>query len=140
MLEIRRSSESHAGELSRARAASKEVLNAALNQARAKLVTDLIGQEMIYLAKEKEATKYLALSSEPETLVDFPFIAAEVGVTGSTALEVAMIYGGLADIWVAYGAALEGLRKRFDNSVEVATSHAEIQTCLDLALAQLAAG
>lgn len=57
-------------------------VNAIADQARRGFITEIAGQQMLYLRKETEARAYLALDPEPETLGDFPLIASEIGITG----------------------------------------------------------
>ena len=85
-------------------------LNRSIQQQRTAFVTDLPGQDMIYLRKEDEGRQYIALATEPETLDDFPMIAAEVGITAPTAYQVAVIWVQLASMWVAAAAQLEHYR------------------------------
>jgi hypothetical protein len=87
---------------------------AAINQhagyVRTLFVTDLPGQQMIYLAKEAEARAYLAESPEPASLAGYPMIAAEVGITADTALELALYWQGTANQWRALAASIEQIR------------------------------
>ena len=87
---------------------------AAINQhagyVRTLFVTDLPGQQMIYLAKEAEAGAYLAESPEPASLGQYPLIAAEVGITADTALELALYWQGTANQWRALAASIEQIR------------------------------
>jgi len=87
---------------------------AAINQhagyVRTLFVTDLPGQQMIYLAKETEARAYLAETPEPASLAGYPLIAAEVGITADTALELALYWQGTANQWRALAASIEQIR------------------------------
>jgi hypothetical protein len=56
-------------------------------------------QDMLYLRNEEEARRYLAASRPPDTLADYPFIAAEVGITAATP-------SGLASLWLTMAAQL----------------------------------
>lgn len=71
-------------------------------------ITELPAQQMIYLAKEAEALAYLAAT--PADLGQYPLIAAEVGITADTALELAQLWVGTANQWRALAANIEAIR------------------------------
>ena len=85
-------------------------VNEVIGNIRLLYITDAPGQEMIYSAKEAEAIAFLAEDPAPTDLTPYPFIAAEVGSTASTATEVATVFSTLAAQWRAVGATLEGIR------------------------------
>lgn len=95
-------------ELSAARLAAVAAINAASGPIRRLYVTDIPGQEALYLMKEAEARAWVA-SADPEP-TQFPLIAAEVGITAPTAGEVAQVYLNLAGIYTAAAAQLETVR------------------------------
>jgi hypothetical protein len=105
-----------------AKASSEQDMQRIFTYVRQRYVTDLPGQEMIYLRKEQEAAAYLSADPEPSTLVDFPFIAAEVGITAPTAFEVAQIYANLANIWKSLGAYLETARMQAKYAITASTT------------------
>lgn len=111
-----------------------EQVRTACAEVRALFVTDLPGQEMLYLEKEREAKDWLANPLAP--LGTHPLIEAEVGQTGADKTEVANVYITLSAQWKAVAAALESLRITAINAIEAATTTAEINT----ALATFAAG
>ena len=82
---------------------------------RARYISTIPGQEMIYLAKEREAAAFLA--GEPG---DYPFLSAEVGETGQTIEQVAQVVLNLATAWRAIGAGIEALRVRANAAVAAA--------------------
>lgn len=65
--------------------------------ARMPYITDLPGQDMLYIAKAEEAKAFLA-DSEP-VVEDYPLIGSEVGTTAPTAYEVAQIFSNLNMLW-----------------------------------------
>lgn len=120
-----------AAELIDRRASAFAIIKAAAGAARAKYISTIPGQEMIYLAKEREAVAYLA--GEPG---DYPFLAAEVGETGETIEQVAQVILNLAAAWRVIGAGIEALRVRANAAVHAA----EDVEAVDAALAVFTEG
>lgn len=106
-------------------------INAMADLVRRRFITPILGQEMLYIEKEAEARRYVALDPEPVDLSDFPFVAAEVGVTAPTAQQVAQLYLNLGAQWRAVGSQLENVRLSGVTAVEAATSLAAIQAAVD---------
>jgi hypothetical protein len=100
--------------------------NRLIGDTRLQFITEIPGQQMVYSAKEAEARDYLAQPTEPDSLVDYPFIAAECVATGLDAYFVAQIFINLAAQWRYIGARLEGLRIASCDALKAATSPAEI--------------
>jgi len=94
-------------------------------ETRATYISVIPGQEMIYLAKEREAVAYLA--GDPG---DFPFLSAEVGETGETLTQVAQVVLNLAAGWRVIGAEIEALRVRANAAVNAAATLAEVDAAL----------
>lgn len=122
------------GDLAPARSAAIARVNAAAAQVRARYMTQLPGQEMIYLEKEAEAQRFLAADPTPTDLTDFPFLAAETGFTAPTAAEVAQVYIARAGTYRQVGAQLEGTRMEAIATIEAATLRAEIQAAAAIAI------
>jgi len=72
-------------------------VNEAVTTARRLYLPELPGQEMIYMAKETEALRYLSLP-EPD-LSEYPLLAAEVGLTAPSAHELAQIWANMGALW-----------------------------------------
>lgn len=125
--------------LAREKLAGVGRINGMADHVRRRFVTAIIGQEMIYIEKEAEARRYLALDPEPVDLSEFPFIAAEVGVTAATAQQVAQLYLNLGAQWRIVGSQLENVRLSGVTAVEAATSIAAIDAAVD-AVAQAIQG
>lgn len=106
--------------LALARAAAVGCINAAAGAIRARVVTALPGQEMIYLRKEAEALAFVAHPDPPGDAEGFLFLAAEVGITAPTPWEVAQTVLNLSAQWQALGAALEALRLGAIRDIEAA--------------------
>lgn len=96
--------------------------------ARQTFITDLPGQDAIYLAKENEAVSYLAASNP--VLADYPLLAAEVGITAATATELANMWITMAQQWRTIAAQLEAARMTANASIGSATTVTEINTAL----------
>lgn len=95
-------------ELVNRRLAAVARINTAAGAVRRLYVTDIPGQEALYLLKEAEARGWLAeVVPDP---ADYPLIAAEIGITAPTGDEVAQVYLNLAAIYVQAAAQLEHAR------------------------------
>ena len=105
-------------DLAVAKAQCVVLINDAAGRARQKFITTAPGQEMIYLAKEREAIAYLA---DPVPLpTNYPLITAEVGVTAPTAWELAQIWVNVSVYWRSIAARIEGARMRAIARIEAA--------------------
>ena len=100
-----------------------------ISAARGALMTDMIGQEMIYLAKEQEAKDWQAASA-PD-LTDFPLLSAEVGITASTADELATLWLTMASQWRETAASLEAIRLKAKAEIEAAVSPEAVKTVVE---------
>lgn len=109
-----RSETSKTLELNGCKDKAKDTVNAKMDKIRSRFITPIAGQSMIYMAKEAEALTYVAATPEPSTVTgweqDYPFIAGEVGATGSSPYEVAQVYLNLAAQWRYIGSQLEKVR------------------------------
>jgi hypothetical protein len=95
---------------------------------RARFVTVIPAQDMVYLRKEAEARRYLA-DPAPD-LADYPYVAAEIGITGADGEQVAQVYTNLAVILDAAASQLETARLGTIASIEAATTEAAIAAAL----------
>lgn len=77
---------------------------------RMKYISNIPGQDAIYLAKETEATAYL-VDPDP-VLSNYPMIAAEIGVTAPDEYQLAQLWVNMAAQWRYVAAQLEGARMR----------------------------
>lgn len=118
-------------------------VNSVSSKIREKFITNITGQEMIYKEKEIEAQDYVAAIPEPNTVLGweslYPFIAAEVGYTAPTPLEVANVYLGLAQIWRSVGASLESARIGTITGIENSTTSTEVNAAISAFEAAIAA-
>jgi len=83
-------------------------INTAAGLIRRLYVTDIPGQEALYLLKEAEARAWLA-EAEPDP-AQYPLIAAEIGITAPSGDEVAQVYLNLGALYVQAAAQLETAR------------------------------
>jgi hypothetical protein len=123
----------------RAEAAAEAIaeVNRLCGEVRARFVTQIPGQEMVYQRKEEEAGRYLAAALP--VLADFPFIKAEVGITGATPRDVAQLYRDMAMQWRQIGAGLETVRLGAVVGIEKAADAAAVVARLAQFRADLAA-
>lgn len=107
------------------------IINHKISALRARYITAMPGQEMIYANKEAEAKAFLAESPEPTDLTPYPFIAAETGITAATPGELAALWVSMAATWRAAGAQLEALRMSTIVQVSAATTVDGARAALD---------
>jgi len=141
MLSIRRSAEAirakEAADLEAAKASAKSKVATWAATERAKYMTVMPGQEMIYLAKEAEAYGYLTdPTPRPE---NYPFIAAEIGITAPDGYQIAQIWAHMSALWRDVAAQIEAVRLGLAAEIDAAGTAAEIETALDRLLPRGAA-
>jgi len=116
-----------------------ERVNEKVGSVRLRFITQIPGQESTYAEKRIEAKEYLALPTEPATLVDYPFIAGAVGVDAPTAYEVAQLWLNLQAQWLQAGVPLENIRRAAVVAVEDAITRPQIDTAVSTLEQTLAA-
>lgn len=113
-----------ADDLAAAKAAAIAQVNAWAGRERARHITIAPGQDMIYLAKEAEALRYLA---DPDPApADYPLICAEVGVTAPDAYQIAQIWAQMAALWRQVAAQIETARLGTIAQIEAAQTEAAV--------------
>jgi hypothetical protein len=120
------------GVLSRAggsayKARFRDLINEAVGKVRTRYITDIPGQEMIYLEKRNEAFRFLSQDPEPESLADFPLLAAEAGITAPTARDLAELWMAQAATMVSVAASLETVRLGAISEIENSASLEEAE-------------
>lgn len=95
-----------------------DAVNSAAGDVRQHFVSDLPGQDMVYLRKEAEARRWLA-ELRPD-LEGYPFLAAEVGITAETPDQLAQVWLNLAALWQQIAAGIE--HHRFAASAAIAAA------------------
>jgi hypothetical protein len=115
-------------------------IDAAAGDARLKYITDVAGQQAVYLVKLEQARAYIAAHALDAQAPVPPYIAAEAAAVGMTALDVAQEVVELATSWndIA-GPAIEGARLGGKAAVQAADDEAAINAARDAAIAALAA-
>lgn len=96
--------------IAREAAEGRAVIDVAAEQTRLRFITAGAGQAMVYQAKMEEARRYLAADPAPETLDDYPLIAAEVDITAVDAQAVIAIWQQMEAGWRQVAAAIEAAR------------------------------
>lgn len=104
-------------------------VNAGAAGVRTKFVTVIPGQEMLYLRKEAEALMWVA-DPDPD-LVNYPLIAAEIGITGEDGDQIAQVWLNMAAIWVDVAARLEATRLAAIGRISAAQAEGEVEAALD---------
>lgn len=127
---LTRSTASVNKELNMAKQSAIAEVKVKIAAARETHITVLPGQDAIYQAKENEAVAYLAENPPPSDLTNYPFLAAEVGVTAVNANALAQLWLGMATQWRGVAAQLEQLRLSAVGSINAATSQSEIDTAM----------
>jgi hypothetical protein len=108
-------------------------------EARRRYITDVSGQEAVYITKLAEAEDYLAgiVDNEP-TVAAGPYIVAEAAVRGITPRQQAELVTGLAAQWNGVlGPAIEAARMAGKLAVEAAETIEAIEAARDAAVAAL---
>lgn len=116
--------------LAEAKASARVQLTAAISAARVAMITDLPGQDMIYLAKEAEARAWVA-DPEPDS-ADYPLLSAEAGITAPDADALAQLWLNLAALWRAAAAQLEALRMAVGSAIDAAATVEDVEAALVL--------
>ena len=114
--------------LAEAKADAREHLTAVISAARTAMITDLPGQDMIYLAKETEARAWVA--AEDPDMADYPLLSAEVGITAPDADALAQLWLNLATLWRAAAALLEAVRMAVGGAIEAAETVDDVEAAL----------
>lgn len=106
------------------RAASLLRVNAAIEKIRARYITVIAGQDMIYVVKREEAAAYV--NDPAPNLADYPLIAEEIGVTAPTAYEVAQVWLYMNAALKPIAGRLERIRLTATNDIKAASTEADI--------------
>lgn len=98
-------------------------LTEAIKEIRNGIVTDLPGQQMIYLRKEEQARALVAAVTAGQIPVsaDYPLLAAEVGITAQTIYQVAQVILFKSTLWQKIAAVLEKYRFEQAAALDAAT-------------------
>lgn len=119
-----RTPEDHAAELTAARQTAVREITAIRGAVRLSYITDLPGQDMLYMAKVDEARAFIS-EAEPDP-ADYPLIASEVGVTAPTPFEVAQVFLNLNALWRYAAGQIDAACFQAEGAVMVAPDAATI--------------
>lgn len=125
--------------LERVKARAVARVNAAVDAARTRYITDLPGQDAIYAEKRLEALSYITQEPAQITEYDYPFLTNELGVTAPTAYELSQLWLNLADMWKPLAARIEGVRLGAIYQIETAPDAAAVDAIVAAAVAALVA-
>lgn len=114
--------------LTKKKSEAVDKVNQLASIARKNYVTDIPGQEMLYMAKEFEAIKYIA--SGTTDLSEYPLIAAEVGITAPSAYELAQLWVNLGSVWRSIAAQIENKRMSIISSISSSQTENDIENIL----------
>ena len=133
MMIVNRSAASKAAELAILKYDGVMKINTHAHATRKKYISDIAGQDMMYLRKEAEAIEYMKLTgladesgSVAPSLDKFPFLREDSMALGLTGVELSRIILFKADQWAILGPKMEGLRVGANNNVGRATSAVDI--------------
>ena len=124
-----------------ARLRAQRAIDQAAGAARLRYITDVPGQQAVYMVKLQQAQAYVAAHAEDAGAAVPPYIAAEANAVGMTPLEVATEVVALAAQWNdVVGPAIEAARLGGKAAVTAAPDNeAAINAARDAAIAVLAA-
>lgn len=98
-------------EIRKARHLANAAIDQAAGTARRRYITDVPGQEAVYLVKLQEAEAYLLAHAADAGAAVPPYIAAEAAAIGQSAIAVATNVAALGGFWNGtVGPAIEGAR------------------------------
>lgn len=108
---------------------------------RLSLITDIAGQESVYMEKRSEALLYVAAHAEnPSTAVPGPHIAAEAAETGQSPLVLANVIIAASTQWLTVKSpALEAKRVAGKARVREASTPEDVESEKQAAIAAIRA-
>jgi len=114
-----------------ARAGALAEIDRRAGEERAKYLTDILGQELVYQAKREEAEAWIGAGQpgEPEP-ADYLIASAEASACGRTLAAQLGIYAAESAAWKALAGAMEGVRMAAKEAVRTAASASEIEAIL----------
>jgi hypothetical protein len=116
--------------LAEAKSVARGRLLVVMAGARTQMITDLPGQDMIYLAKEAEARAWVA-DGVPDP-ANYPLLSAEVGITAPDAPQLVQLWLNMATLWRAAAAQLEALRMSVSSAIDTAATPEDVAEALSM--------
>jgi len=119
---------------------ARGLIDEAAGAARLRYITDVPGQQAVYMLKLAQAQAYTAAVLLDAGATVPPYIAAEAAALGQTAAQVSATVIALAGVWNdQLGPAIEGARLGGKAAVTAAATPEAVQTACDAAIAALGA-
>ena len=87
-------------------------------------VSNIPGQDMVYLRKEEEARIWL--TDPTPNITNYPFLQAEVGITAETPYQLAQVWLYMAAQWIVIAALIEHYRFTATSQIALATTADEV--------------
>lgn len=128
MLKLSRTQASKDIPMDMARAKAHQAAVNMTSKVRAHYLTPIVGQEMTYAEKEKQAIAFLASEVKPDKMgSDYTFIFGEVGITGDNTTEVAERIIAVAGMFrTQVGPEIERLRLLAKKNINEATTEEDL--------------
>lgn len=107
--------------LPKPRAEAAAAINKIRGEVRARFITVIPGQDMVYMEKERAARAWMAefmTTGQEPNLADYPAIEGEVGLTGDDAYQVAYIYIHMSEAWRRISPVIERISIKYLNLAE----------------------
>lgn len=128
-------------------------INLIRGETRTRFITSIPGQDMVYMEKERTARAWMAefQATGVEPLPDaYPAIAAEIGLTGESAFQVAYIYIYKSEEWRHLSPIIERVSIKYLNLADAAQTvealdalpaqyQSEMNATLEAVMSQIAA-
>lgn len=118
---------------------ARRLIDEAAGKARLRYITDVPGQQAVYITKLAEAEAYLAsiVAGQP-TAQPGAYVAAEAAVRGISAVQMSELVVALAAQWSGVvGPAIEAARIAAKLQLDAADTVPEIEAARDAAIAAL---
>ena len=113
------------------KAAAAAEIDAQAEKQRQRYLTPGAGQALVYERKRAEA---LRIVDDPSPdAADYPFLAAEIGITAATLVDVAAVVRTLAGQWASAAAAIEAARLGAKAAIAAATTPPAIRAAAQVA-------
>ncbi|MFV0382620.1 hypothetical protein [Paracoccus sp. (in: a-proteobacteria)] len=119
-------------DLDRARSEARSKVDDWRGDARLAFITDIPGQDALYIAKFEEARGFVAAldSGQQIDMSDYPLVLSEVGVTAGSAYEVAQVFLNLNAIWRQANCQIDAICFQAKNTLLQAPDEAAITSIL----------
>lgn len=117
-------------DLATVKAGAKAHIDEAAERARLKYITPGAGQAMTYAEKATQARECLAATDPLEA--DYPLLAAEIGITAASLVDVAAVVVAAHSAWIGIGAQIEGARLQAKAAIDAAEDVSAVHAAADV--------